>query len=126
MVYYYVGGTVVLILLYVLSKLRKPAPPSYLYLRRTEMNVNAVWVKSVSPNVVKQTLTYHWDGIDPVNVELGPDVESFTILDVPAVHITVAVTASTAFKTSNAVVAEVDVPDMSVPEAPTGLTLSVE
>lgn len=121
-VYLIIGG----IVMYLLFLFRPVKPPTNLVLRREEMKIKAVWEKSVSAHVIKQNLSYSWEGVEPITVELGPDVTEFTIMDVPAVLVTVGITASSAHKTSLALVGEVDVPNLSVPEAPTGLVLTVE
>lgn len=90
------------------------------------MTVTAVWVKSLSTNVVKQVLSYTWTGSEVVSHELGPDVESFVIQGVPSpTHLIVSVHAHSVNKVSPAVVAELDVPDLNIPEAPTNLTLTI-
>jgi hypothetical protein len=121
-VYLIIGGVV----MYFLFRRRPVKPPTSLVLRREEMKIKAVWEKSLSTHVVKQTLSYSWEGVDPIAVELGPDVTEFSIMDVPAVKVTVGIVASSAFKSSPALVGEVDVVDMSEPLPPTGLVLTVE
>lgn len=106
----------------------RPNPPTNLMLRSSDMaKVTATWVKSTSANVVKQVLTYSFTDVEAVVVELDKDVESFVIENVPSpTTVSVGLMAKSEVKDSDPVFATVDVADFSKPEAPTGLTLTVE
>ncbi len=79
------------------------------------------WVKSVSANVLGQTLT-----VDGVANELAADAEAFDLVVDVAGHHVADLTCRNDHATSAAVHVEFDTPDVSVPEAPTALAVNVE
>lgn len=89
-------------------------------------SVTAVWAKSVSLNVTEQHLAYRVNDGDMVEVVLDKDVEMHVINDLPSnSHLHVEVWAATPFKVSLPVAADLDIPDLDEPAAPTNLTLTL-